>query len=155
MKQNHKNHTHTSGFTLVEVMLAATLSAIVMISIGGLLVGYWKTARNFIEEEQTMQEISLLSRLFRDNARTLPSSINAGLDPSKITFVNGTSIRYENDSVIYHNGTTDGVFLEHSVVSYMAPSITNGTLIKLDVNLEEKEYDKVNKYQIYVMPRNG
>jgi type II secretory pathway pseudopilin PulG len=157
MNRNTKEQSMSkqAGVTLIELMLATLLVTIVMVAVGGLMVGYWRTANDFILEEQAMQEIAFFSDLFSENARSLPSATDAQLNSAKITFGSNRSIQYENNSILYDNGANVGALLENSVVSYMDPEITNGCLINLEVLLWESELNKTNSYDLYVMPRNG
>jgi type II secretory pathway pseudopilin PulG len=150
-----RSRSNLSGFTLIEVMLAALLANIVMVAIGGLFVGYWRTANDFLQEEQAMQEIAFFSQLFSENARALPSVTDAELDSARIQFGSDRAIKYETNSIHYVNGGNVGVLLENSVVSHMNPEITNGCLINLEVQLWESELSRTNSYDLYVMPRNG
>ncbi len=154
------------GFTLVELMYATVLSTVVMMAIGGLVVGYWRTAQDFIAEEQTMQEIAFLSKLFMDNARNLPSTTNidtntAGEIEFLVTGGPNTSIKYDSliKGIRYDTDTSDALagnsLLEQSVVSHMFTVITAGNIIQLDVQLYEADVNKTNTYQMFVTPRNG
>ena len=153
------------GFTLIELMYATVLSTIVMVAIGGLMVGYWRTARDFIAEEQTMREIAFLSKLFMDNARVLSSTTNADTNSAgQIEFLLSTGntaitydpsikgIRYDTDT---GSGDAGRSLLEQSVVSHMFTVITDGNIIRLDVQLYEADVNKTNTYQMFVTPRNG
>ena len=145
---------HRAGFTLVELMLAVVLSSIVMAAIGGLLVGYWRIAQDFNNTEQTMAEISMVSKLFRKHARTVGGV--AGAD--RITFTDGSTNYVLSlgafEGIVYDNNGHLSTLLENNDVLDMNPVITNGTLIQLKLDLKETEYGKINTYDMYVMPRN-
>ena len=143
------------GFTLLELMYATTLGAIVSVAVGGMVANYWKTAQGFIQEEQTMQEIYMLSTLFRNDARALLSVTDIEVSPTKVEFgTTGRSIDYDQERVIYNNGTRDFSFLEGNVVNSVIPTIINGSLIKLTLEISESDVNKTNWYNMYVMPRN-
>ena len=96
------------GFTLLELMYATTLGAIVSVAVGGMVANYWKTAQGFIQEEQTMQEIYMLSTLFRNDARALLSVTDIEVSPTKVEF--GTKLVWAIPTAVNKDAIISNVF---------------------------------------------
>jgi prepilin-type N-terminal cleavage/methylation domain-containing protein len=151
-----------SGFTLLELMLATVLASIVMMAVGGLIAGFWRTSLDFIGQEQTMQEISQLSRLFAGHSRALPSALSADLSVDGVEFPGAVTpaILYDasDQAVLYDldTGTTgdEGALLSRSVVDDVFTVISTGGLVQLEVKIREDELGKTNTYRMYAAPRN-
>jgi prepilin-type N-terminal cleavage/methylation domain-containing protein len=154
------------GFTLVELMLATVVGTIVMMAIVGLMAGYWRTTMDFIRDEQTIQEISFLSKLFRDNSRELPSIVE--FDPHGSDYVD--FLLPDTTSRIYYDKPTKGVkfdpdassgndgevMLSKSIVNDVFSVITGDNLIGLDVMILDisGKFVRTNNYRMYSYPRN-
>lgn len=140
--------------------MATALSTIVMVAVGGLVAGYWRVAQKYVYEEQRMREISLLSDLFRDNARTFSSAFLLS-NTNRLDFGNNHALAYDDgiEGVLYDSDTTAAgaiaSILDHCVVQQMFSIITTGNLVRLEVRLTERELSKTNNYSMYVMPRNN
>lgn len=159
-EEHNKIRARKCGFTLIELMFAVVLTSILFMSIGGMIVGYWKITTDFINEQSTMQEISFLSSLFSDNTKAVITSITP--DVGTVDFsLSGkkTSIEYNDatKSILYFSDVDAGnssELLTESVVDNYFSIITNGNSVRIEVKLVEMELDKTNTYRMYATPRN-
>lgn len=161
----HSNYTRL-GFTLVELLFASMIMSIVMLGVGSLFVSYWRIHSKFVNEESTMQEISMLSTIFTESARgsgkQTPNS--QGIVFLKDGIESAISYNSANHSVVYDPDlSVDGnsvEMLSHSVVADFSASITvtilsNGySVVQMDIDLVELELNKTNRYRFAAMSRN-
>ena len=109
------SRTKKRGFTLIELMYATVLASVLMMAVGALVVGYWRSAHGFMDDAKTMEEMALLARIFTDNARSLPSS---NMATGETASDQSTSSR--GDGIIFHHETPTA--LHHDCLLYTSPS---------------------------------
>ena len=153
------NTQRQRGFTLIELMLAVVLGAVVMMAVPTLLCGSWREGTRYTTEQVTMNEIKVLEAAFQKETR---GKANSTYQPNKITFDDGaggtSTFEYDaaNQSIIFtmDNGTQMQM-LEKSVVNGFSIIPVPGTdALRMVVTIKESElHDKENTYSITVKTR--
>jgi prepilin-type N-terminal cleavage/methylation domain-containing protein len=156
--------TDRKGFTLIELMLAAILGAVVLTSVSLLLGHAWKASARFVSQEITMDEIRVLEAAFQKEAREKTNTSNMVLYDT-VTFDDGlgntSSFVYDEArlSIIYT--TADGqemeLLEESAVTGFRVEPITNTnltSLLRMVVTIREGDLNgKENEYAIAAKTR--
>lgn len=155
----HEQSTKT-GFTLLEVMLASVLGAIVMLSCSTLIVGFWRAHHRFLNQEITMNEIKILAITFQNEVRSKTSLTDTVLnDYASFSDTNGATSSYtynaSAESITYlSSDQTSTELLPSSVVSGFQVIPTPSTkMIEMIITVKETELNKTNKYHIAATTR--
>ena len=119
----NKNILKKQGFTLLELLMAAALGAIVVFSGTLFLASSWRVHNRFLNQQITMDEITLLSALFQKETKTKSSTSNS-ITQDFVVFDDGsgntTSFVYNptNSSIVFTDESgAEQELLEESIIS--------------------------------------
>lgn len=148
------------GFTLIEVVLAVSLSGIVVLGVGSMLTSLWQRSFNFITEKLTMDDVELAATIFEDKVRTC-TSIHTDLSYIMFDSDGGTSslsIDSENKKLVFdpdtHNEGEEMDLLTGAAVSFNALAVGNSTLYTMTISVDEVEVNKTNVFTFSAMARD-
>jgi prepilin-type N-terminal cleavage/methylation domain-containing protein len=164
---NATTPTDRKGFTLIELMLAAILGAVVLTAFSLLISRAWQSSATFVSQEITMDEIRVLEAAFQKEAREKGNGIITNTVCNEVTFYDesGTaSFVYDGarKSIIYTMADGQEMeLLEASTVSgFRVKPVTNTntntttTALRMVVTIRENELNgKENEYAIAAKTR--
>jgi prepilin-type N-terminal cleavage/methylation domain-containing protein len=161
---NATTPTDRKGFTLIELMLAAALGAVVLAAFSLLINRAWKSSAAFVSQEITMDEIRVLEAAFQKEAREKGNASNTVLRDT-VVFDDGlgntSSFVYDEarQSIIYTmaDGQEMELLEESAVSGFSVTPVTNTnspSLLRMVVRIREDDLNgKENDYAISAKTR--
>lgn len=156
-----KPRSDNNGFTLIELMMAAVLSAIVVIAAGSLVMGLWKQHTRFQDQTITMNEIQILQNIFNEKCQT-SFNINDTNDV-KIIFKRNditSTLKYrDSDNSIVYDPDIDTLgdsieLLKGAVIDGITTGDTTNNVREIVLKIIEQEINKTNTYIFKAQNRN-